>query len=147
MEIADLIEATSIGPTIEEVEITYNGGYIDTLREDVREYVQLKAKDILQFKLQYELKHKKTISIEDSICLYVKNSSVNPLRDNMDQLKEMEKEIWIVHEKDPRPTDDEIRINWINKYGKKFRTYRQTFYAYIAFCERKYFSSILCGNS
>jgi len=113
------------GPSPDELQDMYAGGHLDFLQEPLAQFILSHQGQIFDYKIKRQDVLGQELSLDSAIRLFILHArSINFKNEIEDQIEEVNKEIWIVHERDPVPTKEQIAKNWIMNYASKWREYR-----------------------
>ena len=88
-------------------------------------FITLNKKKINEYQGRLSKQCHVPISLDVAIRVYIADrQSIDRSAEIRDQRGEIAVEKWIIHEKDPKPTEEEIAMNWVKQYAAMFREYR-----------------------
>ena len=118
--------ATSLvngGPDTDELQRLYNHGDLEFLKEPLKRFFVSHRNELLEFNRRHQAD---TVhpSLEASVEEFIRERrSIDMEAEAQDQYKEIQKELWFVHENHPEIPDDKIKYDWIKKYAARWRAY------------------------
>ena len=120
------------GTEIDEIRRRYESGELDTIREDLDQFIQTHVADICRYRDEQARKGLK-LSPEASIKFYIlHHRSINPQREIRDQLEEIQKEKWIRGiQTGCEPDAQEVAQEWSKKNSANWRSHRVTAIVYV----------------
>ena len=132
------------GPDYPELEAMYQQGQLDIWRGLLKRFISSSKKQIYTHRQELEQRINKPISLDAAVRLFITGKgSINFIAYMHAQQEEISREIWIVHEHDSNPTDDEIASNWIHDYAEMFREYHLRSVLYLYDKEKEDFLELL----
>lgn len=129
-----------------EIKRDYESKRLEHIKEDLAAFIKNHKQDIITFQNDKVVKDKLgNVSEEIAIKLFIQKSrSINPKREIMEQLEEIQKEKWIRGVqlgKAPDPQD--VAKDWATRYSPGWRDHRVMCIIYVFEREKEHFLNLL----
>ncbi|MAE13078.1 hypothetical protein CMO92_00795 [Candidatus Woesearchaeota archaeon] len=147
------------GPDLDELKRLYDQGKLDFLKEELDTYFALHKEEITDYcsktgalpRNRPQTRQENTNEnsgngrrLDETVEEYIKRKgSIDFYEEIRAQIHEIEKEIWIVHERDPSVPDEQIREQWITKYAGRWRAWRVSEILYVFEQNRNHYLNML----
>lgn len=131
---------------LEEIKHDYESGSLNRLREDLEVFIKNHKTDILSFKNDEAVKVKLgEVSDEIAVKLFIqRHRSINPRREIMEQLEEIQREKWIRGIQTGTPPDpQEVAKDWAQRYSPGWRDHRVICIIYVFEREKERYLNLL----
>ena len=118
---------------LEELSEEYASGKLDKIKGDLEMFIKSHKAPIKQFTAQHSL------NLDIGLRWYIfRKKTINSKQENLDQIDEIQKELWYRHEEDPSKPDFAIWQDWMQKHAAGWRDHRvlQIIYVYLQDKER-----------
>lgn len=118
---------------LDEIRADYEAGRLDTIKEDLERFIVAHRAQIETFRQEESAKGLPPLPDDLAIKFYiVRHRSINPAREILDQLREIEKEKWIRGvQSGCEPDSQEVALDWARSHSGGWRAHRVTTIIYV----------------
>lgn len=134
---------------LDEIREDYEAGRLEEIKQDLERFIAAHRAQIEKFRAEQTDKGLPPLSDDLAIKFYIiRHRSINPAREILDQLREIEREKWIRgiqcgHE----PDAQEVALDWARRHSAGWRAHRVTTIIYVFEREKERLCALLRGNS
>ena len=130
---------------IDEIRAKYESGQLDSIKADLERFIAAHALEIERYKREQVERGLPPISDDTAIKFFIiQNRSINPEREILEQIAEIEREKWIQGVKTGQAPDAQaVCQEWAAKYSAGWRSHRVTSIVYVFEREKDRFLRIL----
>jgi hypothetical protein len=133
---------------IDEIRSKYESGELDYIKTDLERFIIVHAPEIEQYKRDQVARGLPPITDDTAIKFFIiQNRSINPEREILEQVAEIEREKWIQGVKTgAEPDPQQVCQEWASKYSAGWRQHRVTIIVYVFEREKDRFLRVLHEN-
>ena len=130
---------------IDEIRAKYETGQLEYIKSDLERFIIAHASEIEQFKRDQVERGLPPITDDTAIKFFIiRNRSINPEREILEQVAEIEREKWIQGVKTGSAPDPQaVCAEWASKYSAGWRQHRVTIIVYVFEQEKERFLRVL----
>lgn len=130
---------------IDEIRSKYESGQLDHIKADLERFIVAHAPDIERYKQEQAERGLAPIADDTAIKFFIiQNRSINPEREILEQVAEIEREKWIQGVKTGSAPDPQaVCAEWASKYSAGWRQHRVTIIVYVFEQEKERFLRVL----
>ena len=130
---------------IDEIRSKYESGQLDHIKADLERFIIAHAEEIEQYKRDQIERGLDPIADDTAIKFFIiQNRSINPEREILEQVAEIEREKWIQGVKTGcAPDAQAVCQEWANKHSAGWRQHRVTIIVYVFEREKERFLRVL----
>jgi len=130
---------------IDEIRAKYESGELDYIKADLERFIIAHAQEIEKYKRDQVDRGLPSISDDTAIKFFIiQNRSINPEREILEQVAEIEREKWIQGVKTGcAPDPQAVCQEWASKYSAGWRAHRVTSIVYVFEREKDRFLQVL----
>jgi len=134
---------------IDEIRSKYESGQLDHIKADLERFIVAHAAEIERYKQEQSERGLAPIADDTAIKFFIiQNRSINPEREILEQIAEIEREKWIQGVRTGHSPDaDAVCKEWANKYSAGWRAHRVTSIVYVFEREKERYLRILSNHS
>ena len=134
---------------IDEIRSKYESGQLDYIKADLERFIIAHAPEIEQYKRDQIERGLAPIADDTAIKFFIiQNRSINPEREILEQVAEIEREKWIQGVKTGAAPDAQaVCQEWANKHSAGWRQHRVTIIVYVFEREKDRFLRVLHENA
>jgi len=134
---------------IDEIRSKYESGQLDYIKTDLERFIIVHAAEIEQYKRDQIERGLPPITDDTAIKFFIiRNRSINPEREILEQVAEIEREKWIQGVKTgSAPDPHAVCAEWANKYSAGWRQHRVTLIVYVFERDKDRFLRVLHENA
>jgi hypothetical protein len=130
---------------IDEIRAKYESGRLDYIKSDLERFIIAHAAEIERYKREQADRGLAPISDDTAIKFFIiQNRSINPEREILEQIAEIEREKWIRGVQTGRSPDaNAVCQEWASLYSAGWRAHRVTSIVYVFEREKERYLRIL----
>ena len=130
---------------IDEIRAKYETGQLDVIKDDLERFIIAHAREIEQYKRDQIERGLAPITDDTAIKFFIiQNRSINPEREILEQVAEIEREKWIQGVKTGQVPDPQaVCQEWASKYSAGWRAHRVKIIVYVLEREKDRYLRIL----
>lgn len=134
---------------IDEIRSKYESGQLDYIKADLERFICAHAREIEQYKRDQIERGLPPITDDTAIKFFIiQNRSINPEREILEQVAEIEREKWIQGVKTGSAPDPQaVCQEWASKHSAGWRQHRVTIIVYVFEREKDRFLRVLHENA
>ena len=134
---------------IDEIRSKYESGELDYIKADLERFIIAHAQEIEKYKRDQVDRGLPPIADDTAIKFFIiQNRSINPEREILEQVAEIEREKWIQGVKTgSAPDPHAVCAEWANKYSAGWRQHRVTLIVYVFERDKDRFLRVLHENA
>lgn len=132
---------------LDEIKRQYESGKLDSIKQDLERFIARHRAEMAAYRAEQERKGL-ALSDEALIRLYVlRHRSINPQREILDQLDEIQKEKWIRGVQTGKSPDaQEVALDWARSFSSHWRAHRVATILYLLEREPERYLPFLRGS-